>query len=148
MYMDCSLQEAFDNFKLNKEDATCRKIESWKPKQTPLRRCKERFCLVIDCWDNLTLRKTKLTIHSSSLSDALVSKDGETLCTILPVLKRYQPVDHQPAHQRNQNAGSIGYAASGSMVHGIKIRKRDFPGYQWRYFKNRNCRWQARFHQH
>ncbi|MDF1697190.1 MAG: S41 family peptidase [Saprospiraceae bacterium] len=30
-------------------------------------------------WDNMTDRKSRLTIHSSSLGDAVLSKDGETL---------------------------------------------------------------------
>ncbi len=73
-------QEAFDNFKLNKEDATLQKeIEELKAKtDTTKKKDVKKDSVVID-WDNLTLRKTKLTIHSSSLSDALVSKDGETL---------------------------------------------------------------------
>ena len=73
-------QDAFDKFKLSKEDAallkeadeTKAKADSTKKKEI------KKDSVVID-WEGLTLRKSKLTIHSSSLSDALISKDGETL---------------------------------------------------------------------
>ncbi|MCW3087093.1 MAG: tolB protein precursor, periplasmic protein, partial [Sediminibacterium sp.] len=74
-------QDAFDRFKLSKEDAALAKeIEDNKAKADSSSKKKEprKDSVLID-WDGLTQRKAKLTIHSSALSDALVSKDGETL---------------------------------------------------------------------
>jgi tricorn protease len=73
-------QEAFDRFKLSKEDAALLKeIEETKAKaDTSKKKEVKKDSVVID-WDGLTQRKAKLTIHSSSLGDALVSKDGESL---------------------------------------------------------------------
>lgn len=73
-------QDAFDKFKLSKEDAALvKEIEENKTKaDTTKKKTPAKDSVVID-WDGLTQRKTKLTIHSSSLGDALVSKDGETL---------------------------------------------------------------------
>ncbi|WP_078830897.1 S41 family peptidase [Sediminibacterium ginsengisoli] len=73
-------QDAFDRFKLSKEDAALLKdVEDNKAKaDTSKKKEVKKDSVVID-WDALTTRKTKLTIHSSSLSDALVSKDGENL---------------------------------------------------------------------
>lgn len=74
-------QESFDKFKLSKEDAALLKeIEDNKAKADTSKKASaaKKDSVVFD-WDGLTTRKSKLTIHSSSLSDALVSKDGETL---------------------------------------------------------------------
>jgi Tol biopolymer transport system component/C-terminal processing protease CtpA/Prc len=73
-------QEAFDRFKLSKEEAALLKeTEENKAKaDTSKKKTAAKDSVVID-WDGLSLRKTKLTIHSSSMGDALVSKDGETL---------------------------------------------------------------------
>ena len=73
-------QEAFDKFKLSKEDAALLKEADETKAKTDTTKKKEikKDSVAID-WEGLTLRKAKLTIHSSSLSDALVSKDGETL---------------------------------------------------------------------
>ncbi len=80
-------QEAWDRFKLSKEEAALLKeMEDKKDKPDASKekaaKDKEKETkvenLVID-WDGLNTRKAKLTIHSSSLGDALVSKDGETL---------------------------------------------------------------------
>lgn len=73
-------QEAFDKFNLSKEDAALAKeADDNKAKaDTSKKKDLKKDSVVID-WDGLAFRKAKLTIHSSSLSDALVSKDGETL---------------------------------------------------------------------
>ncbi|GAB2764178.1 S41 family peptidase [Rhabdobacter roseus] len=74
-------QEAFDQFNLNKEDAALLKEQqekATKADSTKKKEAKKDTTIVID-WDGLTDRKAKLTIHSSSLADALLSKDGETL---------------------------------------------------------------------
>lgn len=73
-------QEAFDKFNLSKEDAALLKeTEENKVKADTTKKKETKKDSVVIDWDGLTLRKAKLTIHSSSLSDALVSKDGETL---------------------------------------------------------------------
>ncbi len=73
-------QEAFDKFNLSKEDAALAKeADDNKAKaDTSKKKDLKKDSVVID-WDGLAFRKAKLTIHSSSLSDALISKDGETL---------------------------------------------------------------------
>lgn len=73
-------QEAFDKFKLSKEDAALQKeIEENKAKADTSKKTTVKKDSVIIDWDGLNMRKAKLTIHSSQMSDALVSKDGETL---------------------------------------------------------------------
>lgn len=73
-------QEAFDKYRLNKEDAALLKdVEDNKAKaDTSKKKEVKKDSVAID-WDGLSIRKAKLTIHSSALSDALISKDGETL---------------------------------------------------------------------
>ena len=73
-------QDAFDKFNLSKEDAALvKESEDAKAKADTLKKKEIKKDSVVIDWDGLTVRKAKLTIHSSSLSDALVSKDGETL---------------------------------------------------------------------
>lgn len=75
-------QEAWDRFRLNKDEAALLKeAEDKKEKADAAKEKKDTAKvenLVID-WNGLETRKARLTIHSSSLGDALVSKDGETL---------------------------------------------------------------------
>jgi Tol biopolymer transport system component/C-terminal processing protease CtpA/Prc len=81
-------RDAWDRFRLTKEEAALlkemedkkAKAEAPKDKTAPADKEKKEEVkpLVID-WGGLTLRKSRLTIHSSSLGDALVSKDGDTL---------------------------------------------------------------------
>jgi tricorn protease len=73
-------QEAFDQFKLSKEEASLQKeIDENKAKaDTSKKKTPAKDSVIID-WNGLAQRKAKLTIHSSNMSDALVSKDGETL---------------------------------------------------------------------
>ena len=73
-------QDAFDQFKLSKEDAALRKeLEENKAKaDTSKKKATAKDSVIIE-WEGLVDRKAKLTIHSSALGDALVSKDGETL---------------------------------------------------------------------
>lgn len=73
-------RDAFDKFKLSKEDAILSKeMDDNKAKADSARKKEVKKDSVLIDWDGLTQRKSKLTIHSSALSDALVSKDGETL---------------------------------------------------------------------
>jgi len=82
-------KEAWDRFRLTKEeyalvkeaeekkDKEKPKADAEKDKKDPSKDAKVED-LVVD-FDGLDIRKARLTIHSSLLSDALVSKDGETL---------------------------------------------------------------------
>ena len=82
-------RDAYDRFRLTKEEAALLKeieekktktAEAPKDKKEPADKEKKEEVkpLVID-WGGLALRKARLTIHSSSLGDALVNKDGDTL---------------------------------------------------------------------
>ena len=80
-------QDAWDRYRLTKEDyALVKETEDKKDKDKPKDAKDEKDApkdakvedLVIDL-DGVDQRKARLTIHSSSLGDALVSKDGETL---------------------------------------------------------------------
>ncbi|MBX9781464.1 MAG: PDZ domain-containing protein [Chitinophagaceae bacterium] len=79
-YMMFFTQEAFDRFKLSKEEiALVKEVEDNKAKaDTSKKKTPAKDSVVID-WNGLSQRKAKVTIHSSSMGDALVSKDGETL---------------------------------------------------------------------
>jgi len=73
-------QEAWDKFKLTKDEATLTKeLEEKQAKADTTKNKKATKDTVIIDWEGLAQRKSKLTIHSSSMGDALVSKDGETL---------------------------------------------------------------------
>jgi Tol biopolymer transport system component/C-terminal processing protease CtpA/Prc len=80
-------RDAWDRFRMTKEEAALlkeieekKKPEAPKDKKEPADKEKKEEVkpLEID-WGGLPLRKTRLTIHSSSLGDALVNKDGDTL---------------------------------------------------------------------
>ncbi|GAA4445891.1 S41 family peptidase [Nibrella saemangeumensis] len=74
-------QTAWDKFKLSKEEAALAKEleeKTTKADTTKGKTAKKDTAVAID-WDGLTTRRAKLTIHSSSLADALISKDGENL---------------------------------------------------------------------
>lgn len=83
-------RDAWDRFRLTKEEAALLKdieekkdkarTDAAKDKKEPADKEKKEEVkpLVID-WTDLPLRKARLTIHSSSLGDALVNKDGDTL---------------------------------------------------------------------
>ncbi|MBN2206783.1 MAG: PD40 domain-containing protein, partial [Candidatus Aminicenantes bacterium] len=81
-------RDAWDRFRLTKEEAALlkeieekkTKPDAAKDKKEPADKEKKEEVkpLEID-WGGLALRKARLTIHSSSLGDALVNKDGDTL---------------------------------------------------------------------
>lgn len=73
-------REAYDRFLLSKEEAALLKETEENKAKADTAKKKEngKDSVAID-WSDLDQRKAKLTIHSSSLADALVSKDGETL---------------------------------------------------------------------
>lgn len=84
-------QEAFDKFKLSKEEtALAKEIEekAAKADTTKKKTVKKDSLLVIDLQD-ISLRKAKLTIHSSSLADALINKDGDQLYYLTRFEKGY-----------------------------------------------------------
>ncbi len=83
-------QDAWDRFKLTKEElALVKEAEEKKDKEKDTgeaakdkkdgKDAKEKVEDVAMDFDSLNLRKARFTIHSSSLGDALLSKDGETL---------------------------------------------------------------------
>ena len=83
-------REAWDKFRLSKEDATLQKeMEDNKSKGDSSKKKEMKKDSVAIEWDGLEDRKIKLTIHSSSLGDALVSKDGETLYYLARFEKGY-----------------------------------------------------------
>jgi Tol biopolymer transport system component/C-terminal processing protease CtpA/Prc len=76
-------REAWDRFRLTKDELALVKESEDKAKADAAKDKKDAATakpedVVIDL-DGLEIRKARLTIHSSSLGDALVSKDGETL---------------------------------------------------------------------
>ena len=73
-------QDAWDKFKLSKEDAALVKEldEKAAKADTGKNKIKKDSTIKID-WEGIEYRKTKLTIHSSQLGDAVLSKDGENL---------------------------------------------------------------------
>lgn len=77
-------QDAWDRFRLNKEDAALvKEAEEAKAKADSAAAGKKEAAspaapLKLDI-DAVADRKARLTIHSSSLGDALISKDGESL---------------------------------------------------------------------
>ncbi len=73
-------QEAWDNYRLSKEEAALAKElrEKAEKADTTKKAGSKKDSVVID-WAGIELRKARLTIHSSSMNDALVDKDGEML---------------------------------------------------------------------
>lgn len=76
-------KEGWDKFNLSKDDfAVLKELEKTKEGADKAKKdttkTKEVAPITID-WDGLSDRKARLTIHSSSLGDAVLSKDGEKL---------------------------------------------------------------------
>lgn len=72
-------QEAWDRYQLDKDEFDLYKeLEKRNQKDTAKAGSKAIADIQID-WKGLEDRKARLTIHSSSVSDALLSKDGEKL---------------------------------------------------------------------
>lgn len=83
-------QEAFDNYQLTKEEKELmdeaekkseekkKEDEKGKDKNKDEKGDKEEVNVTID-FDDIIKRRVKLTVHSSRLSDGLLSKDGEKL---------------------------------------------------------------------
>lgn len=75
-------REGWDKFNLSKDDYNVlkelEKAKEGDKAKKDTTKTKEVTPLAID-WDGLNERKARLTIHSSSLGDAVLSKDGEKL---------------------------------------------------------------------
>jgi Tol biopolymer transport system component/C-terminal processing protease CtpA/Prc len=73
-------QESWDKFRLNKEEYALIKEQDEKTAKADSGKNKIKKDSIINVeLDGIVYRKQKLTINSSDLADALVSKDGETL---------------------------------------------------------------------
>lgn len=71
--------DAWDRYRLSKDEfALVKEAEDKRDKDAAAKKDAKPEELVIDL-DGVDARKTRFTIHSSSLGDAAVSKDGETL---------------------------------------------------------------------
>jgi tricorn protease len=72
-------QDGWDKFRLSKEDYALQKeMDEKAAKEKKDSTAKKDSSIKFD-WDGLKDRKTRLTIHSSALGDATLSKDGEKL---------------------------------------------------------------------
>lgn len=82
-------QDAFDKFRLSKEDYSLWKEADEKAaKADSAKKGTKKDTVNID-WEGLKYRKARLTLHSSALSDAVISKDGETLYYLARFEKGY-----------------------------------------------------------
>jgi tricorn protease len=84
-------QAAYDKFKLTKEEAALAKEideKNAKSDTTKKKDAKKDTVVVIEM-EGLELRKAKLTIHSSNISDALINKDGDMLYYLTRFEKGY-----------------------------------------------------------
>ena len=70
------LQAIEEKEKKDKEEATAKSKKGKKDKQAGVG---EKPAALAFAWDDLHERKARLTLHSSALADAVLSKDGETL---------------------------------------------------------------------
>lgn len=90
-------KDAWDKFNLTKDEyALLKELEKQnkkddKEKDKKKKKAKEKVdsTLVKIDWDGLKDRKHRLTIHSSDLADAVLSKDGETLYYLAEFEKGY-----------------------------------------------------------
>jgi Tol biopolymer transport system component/C-terminal processing protease CtpA/Prc len=73
-------QEAFDRFRLSKEEAALLKeAEEKKQKEDSAKKGAKRDTGIAIDWDGLKSRKARLTLHSANIADAEISKDGDNL---------------------------------------------------------------------
>ena len=73
-------QDVWDSYRLSKEEAALAKElrEKAEKADTTKKATAKKDSVMID-WAGLDMRKARLTIHSSSMNDALVDKEGENL---------------------------------------------------------------------
>lgn len=82
-------QDAFDKFRLSKEDyALWKEADEKAAKADSAKKGAKKDTVFVD-WEGLKYRKARLTLHSSALSDAVISKDGETLYYLARFEKGY-----------------------------------------------------------
>ena len=73
-------QDAWDKFRLSKDDyALVKEIDEKAAKADSGKNKTKKDSLITIDWDGIRDRKARLTINSSALGDALVSKDGESI---------------------------------------------------------------------
>jgi Tol biopolymer transport system component len=83
-------QDAFDKFRLNKEEyALWKEADERAAKADSARKKGAKKDTVAIDWEGLKYRKARLTLHSSNMADALLSKDGETLYYLARFEKGY-----------------------------------------------------------
>jgi len=112
-------QEAWDKFRLSKEDYDLMKLlEKETKKETPKKEddkkkskdkkeTKESKPLELD-WAKAENRKARLTIHSSRLADAVLSKDGEKLYYLAQFEKGYNLWETELRTKKTQKLITLG----------------------------------------
>lgn len=111
-------QAAYDKFKLSKEEAALNKeIEEKAAKSdtTKKKEAKKDTAVVIEM-DGLELRKARLTIHSSNLSDALINKDGDVLYYLTRFEKGYNLWTTNLRTKETKQLVALNASGGGSMV--------------------------------
>jgi tricorn protease len=83
-------QDAFDKFRMSKEEYALWKEADEKERKADSAKKAAGIKTTVDIdWDGLKYRKARLTLHSSNLADAVLSKDGETLYYLARFEKGY-----------------------------------------------------------
>lgn len=111
-------QAAYDKFKLTKEEAALVKElddKNAKADTTKKKETKKDTTVVIEM-DGLELRKVKLTIHSSNLSDALINKDGDILYYLTRFEKGYNLWSTNLRTKETKQLTALNANGGGSMV--------------------------------
>ncbi|TAF29714.1 MAG: peptidase S41 [Runella slithyformis] len=116
-------QAAFDKFKLTKEEAVLAKELDEKNAKTATtagdttkkKEAKKDTAVVIEM-DGLELRKARLTIHSSNLSDALISKDGDAIYYLTRFEKGYNLWTTNLRTKETKQLVALNANGGGSMV--------------------------------
>ncbi|MFN4144346.1 MAG: S41 family peptidase [Runella sp.] len=111
-------QSAYDKFKLTKEEATLAKEleeKAAKADSTKKKEAKKDTSVVIEL-DGLELRKARLTIHSSNLSDALINKDGDMLYYLTRFEKGYNLWSTHLRTKETKQLVALNANSGGSMV--------------------------------
>lgn len=116
-------QAAFDQFKLTKEEAVLAKELDEKNAKTTTtagdttkkKEAKKDTAVVIEM-DGLELRKARLTIHSSNLSDALISKDGDAIYYLTRFEKGYNLWTTNLRTKETKQLVALNANGGGSMV--------------------------------
>lgn len=111
-------QAAYDKFKLTKDEAALAKEldeKATKADTTKKKDNKKDTTVVIEM-EGLELRKAKLTIHSSNLSDALINKDGDMLYYLTRFEKGYNLWSTNLRTKETKQLTALNANGGGSMV--------------------------------